>query len=374
MNTELLNKISDKKLTRITTKEIDEAAQILSDSVNEIESLPTEEEKITQLNLRFGFLENSILHLAAKFADVTSTEKILKIADGNSEIINARDTGLFTPLHFVAHSGDPMVAKLLLEAGAENNPQASTEHRRWTPIHYAAQFGHASVIEELINSGVDKETRTGFGLTPLVVGAEFGQINVVQLMLGLGVNKNAQTIEDNYKMNALHYAAVGNFCDLAKLLLRSGIDRNQTTSLNLSALDLAIQSDHSEMVALLLYWGIGDMDSALNLATENKSIASLEKIKNYLNARKNFFDAGWVKKSAPELISALKKCNRENLSSTNISPSITAPFNICGILSLKHQTGFFSKSDETFVQFCIANKMMDVVAALRAAEQMIPKS
>lgn len=372
MSEQILNRISDKKLAKITTQEIDEASRILPEAIADIESTTNEEERISYLNSRFGFLENSLLHLAAKFADATSVEKIIGIAAGNSEIINSTNKDLFTPLHFAAHSGDPMVAQLLIDAGAKTNPQSSASNRFWTPIHYAAQFGHAAVVKALIDSGVDKEEKTGFDLTPLIIAVEFNQISVLQLMLEIGADKDAQTIAENHSMNALHYAAVGNFCDVAEILLAAGVDREQETISDFDALDLAVQSDNTEMVSLLLKWGVGDIDSAFKLATQLKSVNSLDRIKGYVEAKKNLFNPIWLKKFAPELISELKKCSRANLNEIEISPSLMTPLNIYGILALNRETGLFSKNEESLVQFCIKNKIMDVASIIRTVEQMIP--
>lgn len=375
MSTELLTRLSEKRLAKVTIKEVSEAHKTLSFVIDKISNLDSEEEQITALDLRYGFLKNSLLHLAAKFGDDLAAAKILDIASkihGKLEIVaNVRNEDSFTPLHFAAYSGNPGLAEALLSAGAENNPKASVENRSWTPIHYASQFGHAEIVELLINSGVDQETLTGFGLTPLVVGAEFGNLNVVEMMLRLGANKDAQTIEDNHCMTALHYAAVGNFRDVAITLLRAGVNRSKPTSSGLSALDLAIQSDHSDMVGLLLSWGIGDMDHALKLAVESKAIASVEKIKYYISARKDFFNIEWLLNFIPQLIETLKKCSRENIGSIRVSPSFTTYFNAYGILALKHKVGFISKSDETLLQFCAKNQIRDLATVLHAIQQML---
>lgn len=374
MNREILTKLSERRLDKISLQDIEEAKKALFEIISEISRLNTIEEKVAKLDERFGFLQNSLLHLAAKFGDELSAATILDLVSDSPEamlsIVNTQNNDLFTPLHYAAHSGNPLVAEALLAGGAENSPQASAEKRRWTPIHYASQFGHAEVVEILIKSGVDKETPTGFGLTPLVVGAEFGKLSVVELMLKLGANKNVQTVEDNHKMNALHYSAVGNFKDVSIALLKAGINRNQLTSSGLSAVDLAVKSDHGDMVELLITWGVGDLDNALDLAIENKSSASLDIIKKYIGARKNFFDAKWLKNYSSELIGLLKKTNRENIESINLSPEIGINLNVYGLLNLKRKTGLFSKKDEDFIQFCISNKMMNLVSDLRAVEQM----
>lgn len=374
MNKELLNKLSDKRLTRIENNDIEEAKKIFAEVIDELSNSKTIEERVTRLDEKYGFLENSLLHLAAKFGDEFSTASILDLVSDSPEamqsIINTRNRELFTPIHYAAHSGNPMVAEALIAGGAENNPQASIEHRFWTPIHYAAKFGHAEIVEILINSGVDKETRTGFGLTPLIVGAEFGKIDVVKLMLKLDANKNAQTIADNHNMNALHYAAVGDFKDVAVALLQAGINRNQTTDNGLTALDFAIKSDHSEMVSLLIFWGIGDLDNALQIATENNSFEALEVIKSYIGIKKNFFDKKWLQNHSEELIKSIKNCSRENLGLVSILSTSKLSFNAYGLLNLKRQTGLFSKKDENLIEFCINNKLMDLVAVLRAVEAM----
>jgi len=374
MSKELLNKLSDKGLTKIDHNDIEEAKKVFAEFVDELSSFKTLEEKVTKLDEKYGFLENSLLHLTAKFGDELSTAKILDLVCDSPEamqsVVNTRNHDLFTPIHYVAHNGNAAIAEALLAAGAENNPQASIQHRLWTPIHYAAKFGQTEIVKILLDSGVNKETRTGFGLTPLLVGAEFGKIDVVKLMLKLGANKDAQTIAENHNMNALDYAAVGNFKEVAVALLEAGINRNHRTDNELTALDFAIQSDHSQIVSLLISWGVGNLDYALQIATENKSFNSLESIKSYIEIRKNFFDKKWLQNHQQELITSLKNCSRETLGSTQILPTLNPTFNAYGILNLQRQTGLFSKKDENLIQFCIDNKLMELVAVLRAIEAM----
>lgn len=374
MNKEILNKLSDKRLNKVGASDLEQAKKIFTQVIEELSALQTIEEKLTKLDEKYGFLENSLMHLTAKFGDELSTATILDLISESPEamqsVVNTRNRELFTAMHYAAHSGNSMLAEALLAGGAENNPQASIEHRLWTPIHYAAKFGYTEIVEILINSGVDKETKTGFGLTPLLVGAEFGKVNVVKLMLKLGADKDAQTIADNHHMNALDYAAVGNFKDLAITLLQAGINRNHKTNNDLTALDFAIQSDHGEIVSLLISWGIGNLDYALQIANENKSLNSLESIKSYLAIRKNLFDKKWLQNNAQELIASLKNCSRENLGLINIFPALEPGFNAYGILNLKRQTGLFSKKDESLIEFCIDNKLIDLASVLRAIEAL----
>ncbi|MBM3579739.1 MAG: hypothetical protein FJX34_03080, partial [Alphaproteobacteria bacterium] len=344
MNTDILNKFSDKKFARLTQQDMVEAGAAVDAAVAEIEALP-DEQKGAALGTKFGFLQDTILHLAAKCGNEEAVVKILQmVLDRNQEVVNARNGGLFTALHFAAHSGDALVAHALIEAGAETNPQASVENRRWTPIHYAAQFGHAGVVEALINAGVDKETVTGFGLTPLVIAAEFGKLEVLQHMLSINANKNAQTIEANHCMNALHYAVVGNFRDVTIALLKAGIERNQKTNSGMDALDFAVEANNAAMVSLLLSWGIGNLHEALKSAEGYGSKEVAGQIKNYSAAHKNIFDSGWMKTHDGELLADLKKFTEDNLDQDKVMLSFNTTFNAYGILALKHKVGLFTKS------------------------------
>lgn len=370
MSIEILTKLSEKRLEKISGFDLEEGKKIISDEIDQIKTLDVNEDKIARLRARYGFIENTVLHLAAKFGDETSTARILdilsEIPEEMLEAVNSRNHGLFTPLHFAAHSGNPLVAEALIAGGAENNPQASIENRRWTPIHYAAKYGHAQVVEVLINSGVDKETVTGFGLTPLIVGAEFGKFSVVEMMINLKANINARTIEDNHRMNALHYAAVGNFLDIGKILLRSGIDRKQKTSSNMSALELAIESDNSEFVELMLSWDLSEIEDAKTLAKQSNAEKSLKKLSEYSELKQNFFSEKFLKSYQETLIQLLKTCNKSNAPLVNLSPNIGASLNIFGLVSASREVGFISKKQENFISFCESKGFNEVASLLNS--------
>ncbi len=370
MNIEILTKLSEKRLEKISGFDLEEGKRIISGEIDLISSLAVNEDKIARIKTRYGFIENNILHLAAKFGDETSTARILDILselpDEMLEVVNSRNHGLFTPLHFAAHSGNELVAEALIAGGAENNPQASIENRRWTPIHYAAKYGHAEVVKVLIDSGVDKEAVTGFGLTPLIVGAEFGKISVVEMMISLKANLNARTIEDNHRMNALHYAAIGNFLDIGKILLESGIDRKQKTSSNMSVIELAIESDNSEFVGLMLSWDMSGIESAKIQAKESKAEKSLKKILDYIELKQNFFSEKFLRSYRDFLLQTLKTCNKSNLSLINLSPNKETPLNIFGLISAKREFGFFNKREESFTKFCELNGFNEIAAQLNS--------
>ena len=362
---DLLEKNSDKKLNKISAEEIAQTKKIIADMVGEIESLQDAEEKKVFLEFKFGVLQNNILHLAAKFFDDVSVTKILQIAGNDKNYLDSRNHGFFTPLHIAAQSGAVAVVKILLDAGCDKNPQASQENRGWVPIHYASQFGYVEIAQFLIESGVDKETKTGFGLTPLVIAAEFGQAKLVEFLLKIGADKNVQTIEDNHRMNALHYAAIGNHIDVLLLLLDAGIDVNKETDQSLNTLEMAAKINHAKICFILLSWGAQKMEEALKIAKQVKAEEVVKEIELYVKAKKNLFDAKWLKNFAPNLILILEKFDKNNLGEAKIIISPEVSFNAYGILALKQSFGLIKKTEKTLLQFAEENKIADLAEALR---------
>jgi len=291
--------------------------------------------------------------LAAKFGCEEIVKKLL--AETSSQQVDACNEDGYTPLHLAAINGNLTVTQVLLAAGANKNAQASEKKRRWMPIHYAAQFGHVEIIKALINAGVDKEVKTGFGLTPLIVGAEFGHASVVQLMLSFNADKNVQTISDNHKMTALHYAVVGNFVDVAVLLLNAKINKEAEMTSGMTALEFAAKNSLAAMVVLLMSYGAGKVERALVVAQQNKSDDAVRKIKKYQKVKASLFNPAGLDNVSSNLLAAIKQFNADNLGEAKILLEDGVTFNAYGILSLTQQFGLFKKVTKTFAEFVEEN-------------------
>jgi hypothetical protein len=368
---EILDKNSDRMLTRVTAMETIEIKAAIAAFVSEIEGSDLEI-KQSLLDFKFGQTHSSVLHLAAKFGDSIQLEKILKIAlkiDPNYRDI--RNDNAYTPLHYAAQNSNIALVRALLAAGADKNPAASASYRRWVPAHYAAQFGHLEVLKTLMEAGVNKEVKTSFNLTPLMIGSEFGNIAIVEYMLSIGAEKNVQTTEDNHKMTALHYAAVKNFKDVALALLKAGIDKYVETTFGLTALELAAKSNHDEMVGILLAWGTNKMDAALKIAEENESANTIVMIKKYQKIRNNFFTASWVEEKASDLVRQIKEYNRKNLSEMKLIFSDGVKLNAYGILNLNKEFGLFKKVNKSLVEFLKESGVDNLSDALHDLEKLV---
>jgi uncharacterized protein len=123
------------------------------------------------------------LHDAARSGDIAEVKRLL--ATGGD--INERDGNDATPLHWAAYAGHTLLARLLIERGAdvyanenqiclvpfqtaaaEQSPQANAQIPNGvTPLHWAAAGGYGSTAELLIAEGANVNAETNEGLTPL---------------------------------------------------------------------------------------------------------------------------------------------------------------------------------------------------------------
>jgi ankyrin repeat protein len=381
----------------ISDQEVYEIKKIIELLVIEIEKSKDYETKQSLLNFRFGFLQNSILHFAAKFGDIIQTEKILKIA--NSEIagtniasVNSVDTSsyiniknkiFFTPLHFAAKNGHLAEVQTLLRAGADKNPQTSDEYRKWAPLHYAVRNGDFAIVKTLIQAGADKDLKTLFGVTPLIIAAEFGHLEILKFLLASGANKDLQTIDENQKMTALHYAVIADHQEVLLTLLKAGADQKKETNAGLNILELAAKANHGKISAILLSWGIDKWDSALKIARINNSTDVISQIKNYQKARDNFFNLKWLENLSENLPGKIGEFNCNNLHEMKINLPQEVFFNAYGIVNLKRNRGFFKKTTQTLARFLTDNNwksegrlpaIVNLSLAISALETLVEKN
>jgi len=146
-----------------------------------------------------------------------------------------------TPLGWAAISGDATTVKLLLDRGADANPEDKDSVSNGSmrsgarPIHTAAAGGHLEVVKLLVSAGADFNSRTAPGgcfiggidrywngsFTPLIVAASSGRAEVVGFLADKGDNLDAA---DDFGLTALHHAALLGDADIVKILLKHGAD------------------------------------------------------------------------------------------------------------------------------------------------------
>ncbi len=212
------------------------------------------------------------LQEAAAIGDVWLVRSLLDAGIG----VDAWDDSLKkTPLQRAAISGHQDIVALLLAKGARI--EAQDDWPGGTALDYAAEKGHREIVELLIAKGADLNARRrGYpnGDTPLHSAARAGQRDIVELLVAKGANVNAkndagqtaldlalnQGRKDVGELLVAKGAAVSSIQaaarlgDLAKVkaFLEQGIDVNAKDENGRTALHIAAQNKHQDIVELLL--------------------------------------------------------------------------------------------------------------------------
>ncbi len=104
--------------------------------------------------------------------------------------------GGYTPLHLASQSGHGVLARALLEAGADANAYTTTGV---SSLHFAAQADAAEAILALIEHGADVDARDTFSnRTPLMFAAYRGAIEATQALVKADADLSATTEVKDY--------------------------------------------------------------------------------------------------------------------------------------------------------------------------------
>jgi len=105
-------------------------------------------------------------------------------------------------LREAAMVGDLITVDLLLRAGKR---PSDADKERYTPLHWAAAKGHVLVAKRLIEFGAELEKKGGkFLLTPLHMAAGEGHLNTSLSLLDAGAQVNCL---DRFRNTPMHWAA-----------------------------------------------------------------------------------------------------------------------------------------------------------------------
>ena len=224
------------------------------------------------------------LFAAARKGDFTTAKYLL---EKYPDMKNAKDTGGWTLLHVTYNSRE--LVEYLIENGADIKARSDGQ---WTPLHNQAYRGHLDSVELLLQHGADIEAKTSFGHTPLLSSIRWDRVEVTELLLKKRANVNPTTelgrtpliisaiegnselamlfldndadisIKDNnYKMTALHFAALYGQLDIVTALVKKGANINEMDAAGKTALDYANQYGHEKVAKLMKSSGAeGDID------------------------------------------------------------------------------------------------------------------
>ena len=145
----------------------------------------------------------------------------VRLLVANGAEVNAAHGDGMTGLHWAAENGNPEIASILLESGA--NVEAVTRLGAYRPLHLAARRGNASVIQLLLDASADPETESATGgVTPLHFAAASGKAASVQALIEHGVELDAR--ESIWGQTPLMFAAATGRTEVIRVLLQAGSD------------------------------------------------------------------------------------------------------------------------------------------------------
>jgi ankyrin repeat protein len=177
-----------------------------------------------------------------RFFEAVKTDKIDVIKQLLSKypgLINARDEGNWTPLHWAASEGLVDVVKLLISAGADVH---ASDNKGETPLFGAAESS-PPILQMLLEAKVDINIRNKEGKTVLHELAYYGEKNSSRVAIGYGADANAK---DDRGMTPLHYAALSGLYDEVALLIASGAALNSLDNRGYTPLYIAISANIME--------------------------------------------------------------------------------------------------------------------------------
>jgi ankyrin repeat protein len=187
------------------------------------------------------------LHDAIWRGDLDKVRWILAAgADPNMPQSDEVDSG-WSPLMLAARS--TAVMRLLLDAGAD--PRFATAEGD-SVVMAVARIGTCEGLRMLQAAGADLRQVDHTGDNALMEAAGAGNQETVEFLLGQGLAVDDTT---NNGCTALMAAAVSGEADMVRLLLAAGADPRRSirdgVQTGKTALDIAVEHDHSAIVALL---------------------------------------------------------------------------------------------------------------------------
>jgi ankyrin repeat protein len=132
------------------------------------------------------------------------SEVALKLIAVNADVTipsAGNDDKDITALHCVAENGNIMLAKALLQKGANVNAITA---RNASPIFYAVRNNHVNMVQLLLEHGADCNGTGQDGWNSLLIASFIGSEECLELLLDADASVTAL---DGMKRNAIHLAA-----------------------------------------------------------------------------------------------------------------------------------------------------------------------
>jgi ankyrin repeat protein len=152
---------------------------------------------------------------ASAAGEVEHAERLLA-SDGGS--VNVHSADGWTPLHLAAFFGRRRIAELLLEHAADVAARSRNSNGN-TPLHAALAGRHPLVAAILIGAGADVNATDALGWRPLHIAAANNDLDSMQVLISQGADVHAASQDGQ---TPLTLAQEKNLREAAALLRRHG--------------------------------------------------------------------------------------------------------------------------------------------------------
>jgi ankyrin repeat protein len=189
-------------------------------------------------------------HEAARTGNISAIRSLMVHGDGF--IMDRPDATGLTPYLWAVLAGHAHVAEVLLDRGVEVD---STGGSSKSALGWAANVGHASVAELLVRKGssLDLVSRD-LHRAPLAEAAACGNPGLTEMLLTTDGVDPDQKDKDGW--SAVHLAAEQSHFEVVRMLLATGrVDVNAVSSYGTSSLHCAANGGNIDIVRLLLDHG-----------------------------------------------------------------------------------------------------------------------
>jgi ankyrin repeat protein len=186
-------------------------------------------------------------------------KKIREVLGQNSNVFNAKigdgttgtESGVrrWTALHLAARGGHEILAKILLERGADIDEESSTGE---TALFMAVKAGHGAVAKLLLEGGASVQEKSGQGRTAPHVAARRGHDALARMLLENGANIHEKSRSGD---NAFFMAVRAGNAAMVRLMLENGAkvhEKSSKTIVGISPLVLAVKKGYKDVVRTLV--------------------------------------------------------------------------------------------------------------------------
>ena len=198
---------------------------------------------------------HSLLHLAARESKANLCQYFLD--KGIS--VNVKDKEGATPILYALLEKDDACAKILLKAGADIHYKMP---KNITLLHVSVKGNHIDMVKQLLEQGLDPNETDEAGHTVLQLAAKNSNLDMMKLLLEKAADIKAVDLDGD---SVLHYACGWNDpIDVAKFLLKKGLDVDLENKKGRTALFHAIKNDNLAATLYLL-----DSKANINIQDNN---------------------------------------------------------------------------------------------------------